>query len=124
MRSLLARLWLLVPLFLLMQGSAAASTSACPVVQPSALYLPDDSAPPLGYPIEEGASIESSDDDASSDGDLGARAAGWSDGGATLAARVPPSAAWLPTVTDRRAVDLVFRTMALPLRGPPRSKTP
>ncbi len=119
MRMLLARLWLLLPLLLLLQASGARSASACGSERPCEAYLPDDGARNFGDPLDERAAVESSDDD---DGEQGREVAhheavttaiGWA------RAQVPAATSHLVGVDSVLRTLRILRLSVSPLRGPP-----
>ncbi len=119
MRSLVARLWLLLPLLLLLQASGARSASAWSSEPLSGAYLPDEGAPNWGDPLDERATCESSDDDDSERGrevahhDSVQTALGWAREPSFAAASYLSGAG--PVVLSLRTI----RLSASPVRGPP-----
>lgn len=118
MRLLLARLWLLLPLLLLLQASGAAE-SAWPTNQQTASYLPGDSSHSHGAPVEDGATVESDGDDASPRGGADAhrsaihRGVSWSP-------RLWPAWTNIRLCSSGDALPLrALRLLNSPLRGPP-----
>lgn len=121
MRSLLARLWLLVPLLLLVQASGAGA-SGLPANQQTASYLPDDDPHGLGDPLEDGATVESDDDD-----DAGPRGKADAGPSAVVNSQSGVGELWAGQTPRRvgaggEALALrILRLLASPLRGPPQA---
>lgn len=122
MRSLLCRFWLLVPLLLLfMQGSGGLSAEGGTLAVATTSYLPAEPSGAERRAAEEAATVESDDDESSAerDGDVGEERSELAQAPAAADPRPALLLGWRHRRVDGGQAALLFRRVALPLRGPP-----
>ena len=119
-RSVLARFWLLtLLLMLLVQGGGGWSASAGQLVEATASYLPQDAPGSERQRVDENATVEVDDDDASRDGDVGVEVCEFLQALSKPVVGTPLLRSWRYRRPEGGLDLLLFLRAALPLRGPP-----